>query len=145
MLSKKSQSHRVYAVGLCNIFVTYDKMQPQFWHKLLNLEISGIRLWMKLLPLGDNSLPFGHSNSRSESSPLLQAPWPVGWVDWGSHPTGVESKGWRKSVGSALGLHEASRQRKSWLSRGLLREMGGNLSTSLLNFLYFLYIIIMIY
>lgn len=105
----------------------------------------GVRLWMKLLPLGDKSLTFRRSNPRSESSLLLQAPWPVGRVDWGSHLTCVESKGQHKSVGSALGLSEASKQRKIWLSRGLLREMGGNLNTSLLNFYIFLYAIFPIY
>lgn len=98
----------------------------------------GIRVWRKLLPVGDNSLPSGRSDPRSGSSPpLLQDPWSTGPAEWGSHPTGVGSKGWHKSEGSALRLDEASRPRKSWLRRCLLWETNRSLNPSLLNFCIF--------
>lgn len=61
----------------------------------------GIRLWMKLLPLGDNSFPFGHSDPRSESFPPHLLPlgqWaqqngdPIPLV-WGAR-VGIRQRGW---------------------------------------------------
>lgn len=112
-------------------------MQPWFWREILNLQIlaSGCE-WISCL-LGIILSPLaivtqGQKASLPTSCPLVNGP---SWM--GIPPTGVGSKGWHKSEGSALGLDEASRPRRSWLRRCLLRETGRNLNASLLNFYIF--------